>query len=143
MLSRHLSKYLAARRCTMCGINFPVVLQFAVCPIHDEPTTLRENTDPDEHWKERFDYLLKKAEADGLLAARVFPLARGVSVIEEDGRLFVDQSELHRAGTRLSRMQPDQFHLFELEDGWVYETQGWDEPRRRWWVDRVVEVSDA
>ena len=52
---------------------------------------------------------------------RVIPLVPGVAAVSDKGLLFVDQTELHRAGARLSRMGPNQFHLFELDDGWEIE----------------------
>lgn len=61
-----------------------------------------------------------------------------MALIEDAGLLFVNQADLIRAGMLRSHLGQS-FHLFEL-DGAVYETQGWDEPRRRWWVERV---SDA
>lgn len=127
----------------MCGLNFPFLAQFAVCPIHGEPTKVYEEAEPSENWMPRFEALKKRAEEDGLVIERAYPLAHEVAVIEEGEQLFLDQRDLQRAGTRLSRMKDDQFYLIELDDGWVYETQGFDFPNRRWWVERVAEVSDA
>lgn len=127
---------MSARRCALCGINYPAIAQFQTCPIHDEPTTLAQNVEPDSNWKDAFARLQKQIEAAAELQ-RPIPLVRGVSVVEEGGLLFVSQPELWRAGARLSRFGAG-FYLFELEDGWVYETQGFDDPRRRWWVERVI-----
>jgi hypothetical protein len=119
------------------------MIQFATCPIHDEPTDYVTNADPSPDWKEHMERLVQSRErADELSAA--IPLARGVTArIDDNNLIWVDQGDLGRAGVRLSRMVPDQFHLFELEDGWVYETQGWDMPRRRWWVERVIRSEGA
>jgi hypothetical protein len=129
---------LPARRCGTCGISYPNIAQFSTCPIHGESTTYASNIEPDEDWQANFERLSKQASTDAEKFDRVFPLIRGVPVIEEDGRYFVDQTALQLEGVRFSRMMPDQFYLFELDDGWIYETQGFDEPRRRWWVERVV-----
>lgn len=129
---------LAARRCSTCGISYPVIQQFEKCPIHETGTHYQASTEPDEDWQAQYERLAKQAARDAEVAG-VYPLVRGVSVVEEDGRYFIDNATLHRAGVRFSRMQPDQFYLFELEDGWIYETQGFDDPRRRWWVERVAE----
>lgn len=128
---------MAARRCTLCGISYPTMPQFSTCPVHEEPTDYLSNVDPDPDWQASMERLAKQATKDAALK-RVVPLVPDVKVVEDGGLLWVDQTEMHRAGARLSHMVPDQFHLFELEDGWVYETQGWDEPRRRWWVERVI-----
>lgn len=133
---------MAARRCTLCGISYPTLPQFSVCPIHDEPTDFISNVDPDEDWKSSMERRVKQAEKDAALK-RVIPLVPGVKVIEDKGLLWVDQTEMQLAGARLSRMVSNTFHLFELEDGWVYETQGWDEPRRRWWVERVIRSAEG
>jgi hypothetical protein len=133
----------AARRCSSCGISYPNISQFTTCPIHDELTSYLGNSDADEDWQVNYERLSKQAVRAAEVNERVFPLIRGVSVVEEDGRYFVDNAKLHQAGVRFSRMQPDQFYLFELEDGWIYETQGFDDPRRRWWVDRVAPAEDS
>lgn len=129
---------MAAYRCTLCGISYPAKPQFKTCPIHDEPTDRFDNVEPDPDWQEKgkrvYEHAMRQAELRGPI-----PLARGVAVVEECGRLFVQQGDLWRSGVVISWMQPTQFYLFELEDGWIYETQGWDEPRRRWWVERLAE----
>jgi len=108
-----------------------------VCPIHGEPTEFFGGNEPDEDWRPNFERLMKQQERDAAIKAAL-PHVAGVSVVEDNGRLFVSQTALQRAGLRLSRMMPDQFYLFALDDGFVYETQGWDNPRRRWWVERVT-----
>jgi len=127
-----------ARRCSLCGINYPNIPQFYKCPIHDEATQWFANVEPDKDWQGNHERLDKQIKFSTENHDRAFPIVRGVVAVEEDGRYFVDQTEMQRAGVRLSRMQPDQFYLFELEDGWVYETQGWAESRRMWWVERVA-----
>lgn len=106
--------------------------QFVNCPIHQEPTTPGQG-EPDADWKERFAELRAKFDD----AERVIPVAHNVEAYEEHDRLWVDHNDLYRAGLRqINRMGPS-FVLFELDDGQVYETQGWDEPGRRWWVEVV------
>lgn len=131
---------MAASRCRLCGISYPAITQFETCPIHEERTTYLNTAEPDEDWQRSYERVAKLAQQSAEISDRPYPFARGVTAVEEDGLLFVDQSEMQRAGVRLSRMQPDQAYLFELEDGWVYETQGWHESRRRWWVERVAEA---
>lgn len=137
---------LATRRCTSCGINYPVIEQFRICPIHEEATSLLNNDEPDEHWKARFESMVRVVNQMDEVT-RTIPLARGVQTIERHTPLgtfyFVDQTDLVKAGLMLSRMQPaeKQWYLFELEDGWIYETQGFDESRRRWWVERVARAN--
>ena len=131
---------MAARRCTLCGINYPMVDQFKVCPIHNEETDFRKDASPDANWKDQFAAAQSRAKKDSELSDRVIPLVHGVEVIADCGQLFVDQNALMHAGLRLSRMMNVQFYLFELDDGWIYETQGFDEPRRRWWVEKVAEA---
>jgi hypothetical protein len=130
---------MAAYRCTLCGVNYPSVNQFYVCPIHDEKTQILKDTEPDEDWKHSFELRQKWAETEEGLRQLV-PRVNGVSATEVDGQLWVENIDLQHAGLRLSRMMPDQFYLFELDDGWIYETQGFDDPRRRWWVERVIEA---
>lgn len=137
---------MATRRCTSCGINYPVIEQFRMCPIHEEATSLLNNDDPDEHWKARFESMVRVVNQMDEVT-RPIPFARGVQAIEvlgPNGKLyFVDQSDLVKINVIFSRMQPaeKQWYLFELEDGWIYETQGFDESRRRWWVERVARAN--
>lgn len=113
-----------------------------VCPIHDEPTEYYGSHEPDEDWRAHLDRMQKQQEREAAIKAAL-PHVNGVPVIEDNGRLFVSQEALQRAGLRLSRMMPDQFYLLQLDDGWVYETQGWDNPRRRWWVERVSPANEV
>jgi hypothetical protein len=128
----------ASFRCIDCGINYPYTKQFEVCPIHEEPCQVKNIRDPDENWKEAFSMLLDVMQRSASLTSPI-PYVSGVKVIEEDGLFFIDQQQLVRAGLILSRTQNDQFYLLRLADGWIYETQGFDDPRRRWWVERVME----
>lgn len=139
---------MAARRCSLCGISYPAIAQFVTCPIHGEPTDLAQNIEPDPNWKEAFQSAKSRAEKDAALNDRPFPLIPGVQVFEsaymvENKLLYVRQEDIYRAGARLSSVGLDQFYLFELEDGWVYETQGWDDAQRRWWVERVIPADAA
>jgi hypothetical protein len=118
----------AARRCSLCGISYPAMNQFTVCPVHEEATQWIEK-DPDEDWKPTMDRLLQRMEQSKELT-RVIPLVRGIEPYTENGLLWINQTALFQAGGRFNSAWPD-FHLFELEDGWVYETQGWDDSRRR------------
>lgn len=129
---------MAALRCLLCGVSYPKVQQFAVCPLHGEETSLVK-ADPDPDWKEQLTRL--KAQADKAAEiARPVPRVQGVEPYTEHGLLWVDQRMLMDAGFRISRIASS-FRLFELEDGFVYETQGWDEPNRRWWVERVLDAA--
>lgn len=125
---------MAARRCTLCGVSYPDMAQFAKCPLHGEDTS-RITREPDPDWKEVLERL--KAQADRAEEiSRPVPLVHGIEPYTEHGLLWLDQGTLMDARLRLSRFRS--FHLFELDDGFVYETQGWDEPNRRWWVERVL-----
>jgi hypothetical protein len=119
-----------------------VIEQFRECPIHNEATQLLHQSDPDDDWQANFERLSKQAKSATDIQ-RTIPLIHDVEVIEEHGVLFVSQPALQQAGVRFSTMQPDQFYLFELEDGWIYETQGFHDGGRRWWVERVMEVEPA
>jgi hypothetical protein len=138
---------MSARRCSLCGINFPTITQFITCPLHEEPNSLHSDIEPDEDWKVNFERLVKYTKGTQDIRKSI-PLVHDAAVTTVDGRLHVAQGDLQRGGLRLwtgpSGDDFDaQFHLFELDDGWVYETQGYDESRRQWWVERVIEVMPA
>ena len=124
---------MAARRCTFCDVNYPAVAQFQTCPIHNEETDLLQNANHSPDWKEKLA-ALQVAKAD---SERPIRLVRGVAAYEDGGILWVNQEELYRAGARINSRGPS-FALFELEDGCVYETQGWHESGRRWWVEQMT-----
>jgi hypothetical protein len=121
---------MSARRCFLCGISYPAIAQFATCPIHQEATQLAQNIEPDEDWQQQFERAKRRADADAAVREPL-PQVFDVAAYEEHGQLWVDQGDLIRAGLRLARTRDD--HVFQLEDD-IYETLGWDEPNRRWWV---------
>ncbi len=122
---------MSSLRCTLCGINYPLRQEFVVCPIHEEETTkVKDDHDPD--WDTKAKALYTRLVSDSL---RPFPRVEGVEVVEEDGRLYVRQADLVAAKLNINVIGPS-FRLFEIDD-WVYETQGWHEGGRRWWVERV------
>lgn len=125
---------MAARRCTFCGLDYPAIAQFETCPIHDEPTDLLANASPSPDWQKRFEKL-KVAQDE---AERPIPRVKGVEAFEQHGLTWVYGADLFRAGMRLPHTTASDFKLFELDDGCVYETQGWDDPRRRWWIEKVT-----
>lgn len=126
---------MAARRCVLCGVNYPHIEQFVRCPLHDEETT-PINASPDANWKERLAALKKQVDAAAEIS-RPIPLVHNVEPYIDHELLWLDHNTLFDAGLRLPR--GSSFRLLELDDGFIYETQGWDEPGRRWWVERVVE----
>lgn len=125
-------------RCTLCGIDYPPVRDFLVCPIHQEETTPNPGHEPDADWRERAQRLYQQLKGLEKQEYRPYPAVQDVRVHDESGVLFVYQTDLIHAGLRIPVSAPS-FQLFEL-DGAVYETQGWDNPRRRWWIDLVAEA---
>lgn len=128
---------MAALRCMLCGVNYPRMSQFQPCPLHGEETA-EVKAEPDADWKEQLARL--KAQLDKAQElARPIPLVHGVEPFAEHGLLWITQEAMYTAGLRINHVGPS-FRLFELDDGFVYETQGWDEPGRRWWVERVLDA---
>lgn len=123
-------------RCTLCGIAYPPLRDFLTCPIHEEATEPDPGHDADPDWREKAQRLWRQLKAAALEPERPYPRVENVPVLDEGGQLFVKQTDLIRAGLRIPVHSPS-FQLFEL-DGYVYEIEGWDEPRRRWWVERVA-----
>ena len=124
---------MSSLRCSMCGINYPVQGAFNNCPVHGIDTDLMQ-ADPDPDWTARAERLmasLKRAEEGG----DAIPRVEDVPLHTEHGRLWVSDWDLVRAGVRFAKNQS--FRLFEL-DGMIYETQGWHESGRRWWVELVA-----
>src|SRR5690242_17311313 len=104
----------------MCGINYPVHPDLRVCQIHGIPTDAFSDQEPDQDWREKAQKLAAELRAQD--EDRPFPRVTDVPITEEDGRLWVTQSDLVRAGFRPSVLAGGRFALFEL-DGKVYELQ--------------------
>src|ERR1035437_4658383 len=90
-----------ARRCSLCGINYPtmtatgsVLLQ---CPVHNEPTTLLLDDQPDDDWAQQAARLVADMASE-LAAGVVIPDLDDETLYIEDGRAFVHSWDLVERG---------------------------------------------
>jgi hypothetical protein len=128
---------MAARRCSIDGISFPS--EYALhetCPVCGERTSYISNDQPDPDWQEKVAHLLERRMQAEALQEPIPRLTKPVQFIEEHGQVFVAQSELINAGLRKGIDQS--LWVFTDHEGRLWEAQGWDEPRRRWWVEELA-----
>jgi hypothetical protein len=125
----------AARRCSVDGISFPDSTAYTTCPVCSQGTSYISNDSPDEDWREKVAALLERLRQAAALQEPTPHLTRPVPFIEEHGRTFVRQTDLINAGLRKALDQS--LWLFWDSDCRLWEAQGYDEPRRRWWIEPV------
>jgi hypothetical protein len=114
----------AARRCSVDGISFPDSTAYTTCPVCSH-----------RDCREKVAALLERLRQAAALQEPTPHLTRPVPFIEEHGRTFVRQTDLINAGLRKALDQS--LWLFWDSDCRLWEAQGYDEPRRRWWIEPV------
>jgi hypothetical protein len=127
------------RRCSTCGINYPAgpfggVPKCQVDSSHELAYVL--NTEPDKDWKKRVDMLKARLAEAGRELEAVPQAKETLNIYEEDGLFWVNAFELFRSGVEFNSSDAN-FRLFQA-NGHIWETQGWDERRRRWWIEQVA-----
>jgi hypothetical protein len=124
---------MAAKYCSACSINYPSTE--SKCRVCDAVLVHHLNLLPQPDWEKRvFDKWM-----EGVAETREFPILETgiVKFSREGGWLWAYDRDLRAAGMPTGFMKEDS--LFEL-DGIVYELQGQDRPRRRWWIKRIMAV---
>lgn len=123
---------MAARRCSLCGINYPVLPVYksvTLCPIHDEEMPYDQSLEPDEDWQEK---MAAVSEAYDLTIedAELVPDIDADAMFVKDGRLFVFSWDVIERG--ISHRLPDGTLLRIGQK--VYEVIGYIDAMRAYWV---------
>lgn len=120
---------MAAYRCSMCAINYPVQGGHTTCPACEEPTTYFSDLQQDAGWKERVDMLVGAGKD-------VWVLDMGDEQIiqYEDGQLFVPYVDTYRAGVRHRMPDGQLFSTLAYGERAYYEVLGYHDAGRRYWV---------
>ena len=128
---------MAARRCVDCNLNYPTTLIVPgtdYCFACKEPTQFYSNLSPHADWKQQVEAAklkLKESEPGALIPEAVGELG----IYGDAGQFFVSDWDLRQA--KLIPPSTDRrMFLFQVGEHY-WEAQGWDEPRRRWWVAPV------
>jgi hypothetical protein len=122
----------AARRCSLCGINYPVLptyQQVTLCPIHDEEMPYDSTLEPDDDWQEQAREI---AETHSLTVedATLIPDIDEDALFVQEGRTFVFSWDVVERG--ISHRLPDGALLRVGEK--VYEVVGYIDAMRAYWV---------
>lgn len=121
---------MAARRCGLCGINYPPYAgSVTKCPIHDEDMVYDSDLEVDEDWQER------AAEIAEAMALReeddyLVPDLNADALFERDGRTFIFAWDVVERG--INHRLTDGALLRVKEQ--VYEVLGYIDSMRAYWV---------
>ena len=87
-----------ARRCSTCGINYPVDYRFQQCPIHKEGTDFFQGLEVDEDWEQRA-LRLREHLALQALDAELIPVVE-TTVRLRDGNYWIHAWDVIDSGVR-------------------------------------------
>lgn len=130
-------------RCSDCGINYPDTWAHLKCQVCDEPTSNISNDEADEDWHKAVTWKRRlRWEAEQI--ADVIPgpkIHEDLPIYEEGGLFWIGDWDLRRAGI----IPPGDRRMWLFRaNGHVWETQGWNESKRRWWIAEVsLEAPDG
>lgn len=131
---------MASRRCSTCNVNYPYTaigaVRHAECDICGEATSFIPNADAHPDWQEQVTWKRRdRWEAEQI--ADLIPAPNDeqeLPIYEEGGLFWISDWELRRAGID----PPAVRHMWLFRaNGHIWEAQGWDEPKRRWWIEEV------
>jgi hypothetical protein len=123
----------ATRRCSLCGINYPIVVSIdplaALCPLHEEPMEYRPDQDPDDDWHEKSQEIAKRITQELEDGASIPDLDSG-ALFTDNGRQFIYSWDVVKRGIghRLSDGTLLRVHTT------VYEVLGYVDALRAYWV---------
>lgn len=127
-----------ARRCSTCGINYPIK-GHEVCDGCGENTTPASNLTPYTDWEERARHVKSALEE----AEKPTPLILDLDIplTVRDGRLFISSWDVCQAGYQ-APLQPDTLVRVRKQ---VLEVFGYVSETREYWVSAVTrdEILDA
>lgn len=129
-----------ARRCALCGINYPIGLEFQRCPVHtEEPTDYHAHLEVDELWEWKSTTLLHRVRPT---PESPIPYLRNVTISTNGNQLFITASDVVQAGLRRLLHAGDVLELeHELKTrkySVLYEVMGRRESTREYWIRRLV-----
>jgi hypothetical protein len=106
------------------------------CQVCEEKTHLIGNEEPDDDW-ERLVTWKRRTRWLAEQIADVIPGPKNeepLPIFEEGGLFWISDWELRRSGVT----PPADRHMFLFRaNGHIWETQGWYESSRLWWIEEV------
>lgn len=139
-----------SRRCEDCDLDYPP--NFALpngtqstdyCHVCGKNTVYSTSRSAPWDWDARV-HKVKQERERRQKEAEEYPIPRAegeLGIYGESGQFFVDDWDLRKA--KLFPPSDRRMFLFRVEDQ-VWEAQGWQESKRRWWVCPVEEtISDS
>lgn len=126
---------MAAKRCGVCNINYPMDTKPDRCRSCGGDLLIRHNEEPDKDWHDLVIHKLRHPQiewegahpkTDALVSVLNVPLAGGETVT------FIPHQELIDMGY----MSLEDFDIVRV-NGRFFELQGFNEPVEAWWVEEI------
>lgn len=137
---------MAARRCSLCGINYPAAV--TKCPVHEVEAVYYQNLEPEELWEWKAEALRTRIKR-GHMPTAVPPIVSVPITEDEGGRFWISSYDLIGAGLH-DRLKPDD--VLEIPSGLgekpgepchcLWEVMGYRDSTRSYWV-RPLLVPDT
>jgi len=90
---------MAARRCGLCGINYPPRNDFKVCPVHGEDTAYFSDLEEHEHWAWQATALMARISPERASdVSGALPVVAVEITKDEEGRHWISSLALIRLG---------------------------------------------
>lgn len=121
---------MAARRCSICGINFPLRTGFKTCPVCGESCHVIRNDGPHDDWEERIGILQELETTEAALGT---PATFDIPIAAHGHVYLVSSWDICRSGY-CSHLEPDQIIVVNDE---FYEVCGYVEKRREYWLTKL------
>jgi hypothetical protein len=109
-----------------------------MCKVCGEKTSLFSNDSPHEDWLARVDAATRAREVGGRYKK---PLKLEYEWHGDEEQVFISSYALIAHGVYLSPYSVTPGTIIVVE-GWWVELIGYDEPRRRWWVELILPVEE-
>lgn len=135
---------MAARRCPLCGINYPADVKYQQCPIHEEVTVYDYHLSPDADWQWKATAIQMGIEGkattdeDGILKLDI-PIHE-----HPEGLLYISSHDVVRAGVH-HRLPPDEVLAIGPSQAAsadhphdnLYEVVAYIDAERAYWIRRL------
>jgi hypothetical protein len=136
-----------SRRCSLCGVNYPLEARFLNCPVHEETATSLSTDSPTAGWDLIASLVLLGVEQQGAgpVAGPILCTVGGELI---DGRYFIGQTQLTLGGVTKNPLDPGD--VLEIRkfvenpaaaDGpcdCLFEVMGWAPSLGRYWLHPLI-----
>ena len=131
---------MAARRCSDCGINYPV-RGHVKCDGCGSKTDLISNATVSENWREEAETVRTQLEEAAQQVEKIPKLK--IKLYERDGFFFISSWDVINAGLRHTLVPDTLLRIVKSDDDVrLFEVAGYSRDRREYWLVPVEEVHE-